>query len=513
MNSERSSRPRTCRVGARIALLAGLPILYSCSLLVEHGTLQCTTDADCGQGYRCQDSICLGAGGGGGNSASSSSGSGGSSSSSSSASSSGTGDPCAVDEALKPIVDLTGDVTADFVLGCENVYLLKGETIVTAGATLTIAAGTTIKGFYDAGTPAVLVVQPGGKLIAVGTADKPIVFTSELPANQRKAGDWGGVILLGNAPVNWKDAGNMPAQGKIEGVKSGGLYGGDDPNDSSGSLKYVRIEYSGVAIAPNNEINGLTFGGVGRGTVVDYVQVRHTADDCFEFFGGTVNAKHLACQYNGDDGFDWDNGYQGKLQFLVLQQDPAVADDTNGLEGDNDATGSANQPVSEPTIFNATLCGKNVEVNKEQYGMLLRKSTKAHVANAIFMGFEAGLDVRNSGAGIDIRSSIFFGNLIANQAYAEVAGGTGVFADDDASFDEVVFLSDPQWKNATSDPGIAGCFDANAPSFGPTVSLAANAATPTNDGFLDTTATFIGAFRDSSDTWATTGKWAVWSDK
>jgi hypothetical protein len=119
--------------------------------------------------------------------------------------------------------------------------------------------------------------------------------------------------------------------GRIEGITSGGEYGGDQEDDSSGILSHVRIEYSGTEIAPNNEINGLTLGGVGRGKVIDHVQVRHTADDCFEFFGGTVDAKYLVCQHPGDDAFDWDYGYTGRLQFLLLQSEPRVSGGSNGL--------------------------------------------------------------------------------------------------------------------------------------------------------------------------------------
>lgn len=500
------------RPGAPIllALCLGLSSLYACSILVETRDQQCTADADCASfaGARCDLTrhVCASP-----NSTASGAGGAGSTSSTSTGSGGQTGDPCAV--ANKPLVNIESDITSDFILKCDKDYLLKGEVLVTPGATLTIEKGTTIKGFYSAASPAVLVVQPGGKLIAVGTQDQPIVFTSELPANQRKPGDWGGVILLGQAPTNIQDANGMPAQGKVEGLVRGGLFGGTDPDDSSGAMKYVRIEYGGVAIAPNNEINGLTFGGVGRGTLVDYIQVRQSADDCFEWFGGTVNAKHLACQYNGDDGFDWDNGYSGKLQFLVLQQDPSVADETNGFEGDNDALSTQHLPRSEPTIYNATLCGKNVDVAKQQYGMLLRRATRAHIFNTIATGFEAGLDLRDAFTNVDIESSIFFGNLTANIAYVETASGVVPNNDDDTGLDEIAFFLDPKRKNSTMDPGILGCFDANKPNFSPAASIEANAATPPNDGFFETSASYVGAFAGPNDKWATTGTWVVWSAK
>ncbi|WP_437756564.1 hypothetical protein [Sorangium sp. So ce1389] len=469
----------------------------ACSLIVEHRSEQCNSDADCARvaGAVCNltDGICVPA----------SSGPGG-------------GDdviPAGCTAPDKPLVEITGDITEDFTLKCDKDYLLKGQVNVTAGATLTIEKGTTIRGETNQQVPAALVVHPGSKLIAVGTKDEPIVFTSNKPTEDRMPGDWGGVILLGNARTNHRDANGAQARGQIEGLTNNGEYGGVNDNDTSGTLKYVRIEYSGVKLAPNNEINGLTFGGVGRGTIIDFVQVRHVSDDCFEFFGGTVNAKHLACQYSGDDAFDWDYGYRGKLQFLVAQQDPDVAEETNGFEGDNDplALTPAPEPRSEPTIYNATLCGKGVDVDKEQYGFLLRRSTKANIFNTIVTGFESGLDVRDPDTAPSVSSSIFF-NLVNDFAFAEASDGTGILQDDDGGFDEIEFLSDPDRKNRDMDPGIQDCFHPSAPVFGPAKSLTANAAEPPDD-FFDPSAAFIGAFKDADDTWATSGSWAVWSPR
>ena len=418
-------------------------------------------------------------------------------------------DPCLV--AQKPVVEVSSNITSDYTLTCEKDYLLIGTVFVDPGVKLTIQPGTTIKGSPQP-NPGILVVKPGARLHASGSAFRPIVFTSAA-TGEKKPGDWGGVILLGRAPSNHRDTSGQPTAGKIEGLTSGGEYGGSDPNDDSGVLRYVRIEYSGVAIAPNNEVNGLTFGGVGSKTIVDYVQVRHTADDCFEFFGGTVNAKHLICHYNGDDGFDWDNGYQGKLQFLALLQDPAVADETNGFEGDNDPLGSANTPLSSPTIYNATLCGKNGDPARQQFGMLLRRGTRATIANTIVTGFEAGIDLRDASTQIDLKSTILFGNLVKNVAYEEDGSNTETQKDDDALFNELTWFATPANKNSERDPGISGCFVAANPGFAPSSPLTENAATPPNDGFFDPTATFIGAFRSSADRWTSTGSWVVWSER
>jgi len=403
----------------------------------------------------------------------------------------------------KPLVEINGDIDGDFTLSCANDYLLKFLVFVKPGATLTIEPGTVIHG--DPATKATLVVQPGGKLVARGKKNEPIVFTSAKAPSERRPGDWGGVILLGRAPLNLRDEKGQPQKGRIEGITQGGLYGGDDPDDDSGVLEYVRIEYSGVVLGPNNEINGLTLGAVGRKTVLDHILVRQTADDCFEFFGGTVDGKHLVCQYGGDDGFDWDYGYRGRLQFLFLQQDPSVVDDTNGFEGDNDPAGSANEPRSEPTIWNATLCGMNKDAPKEQYGMLFRRGTRGHVWNTIVTGFEAGLDVRDKSTRVEVRSSIFFKNPIAH------VEKPGPFDDDDG-FDEVAFVLDPSRKNLVMDPKIPGCFDPTHPRPGPLASLTANAATPPADGFFDPKAAYVGAFRDEKDDWAT-GEWIAWGSR
>jgi hypothetical protein len=405
--------------------------------------------------------------------------------------------------ATKKVARIEGEITASFTLTCDKDYLLVGTVIVRPEVTLTVLPGTTI--FGDRASKGTLVVQPGARLVAVGTAQRPIVFTSAAAPEQRRPGDWGGVILLGRAPVN-------SATPTIEGLVEGGEYGGTNEDDSSGALEYVRIEYSGIEIAPNNEINGLTLGGVGRGTVIDHVQVRHTADDCFEFFGGTVNAKHLVCQWNGDDGFDWDNGYRGKLQFLVLQQDPRVADETNGFEGDNDALGSVREPRSAPSVFNATLCGKNVDVAREQYGMLLRRATLGTIANALVVGFEAGLDLRDTTTSVEVKGSLFFGNLVAPVSYVEDGSDTGAHKDDDGGLDEAKWALEPARKNAvaTSAP-VPDCFDPNRLRLLPPAALAGNAETPPADGFFDATATFVGAFRDEQDDW--TKGWVIWSDR
>jgi hypothetical protein len=319
-------------------------------------------------------------------------------------------------------------------------------------------------------------------------------------------------VILGRAPTNHHDANGRRVPARIEGLTKGGEYGGQDPEDSSGSLRYVRIEYSGDEIAPNNEINGLSLGGVGRGTVLDHVLVRHTADDCFEFFGGTVDAKYLACQDPGDDAFDWDFGYTGRLQFLVAQASPKERSGSNGFEGDNDPGGSLASPVSQPRIYNATLCGKNRRFVGEHYGILIRRGTQAVIKNAIFSGFLAGLDVRDEKTAAEVHNTIFFANLDSNLARSEVIGAADrELRDDDGSLDENELLKRRGTNNLELDPGLRGCFDHTSPDFAPERTLVGLGVHPPDDGFFTASANYPGAMSDADDVWLS-GAWAKLDD-
>lgn len=426
--------------------------------------------------------------------------------------------PGTTDQAL---VEVVGTIESNTTWTAANRYLMKSLVVVRKGVTLTIEKGTTILG--DNATKAILLVEAGGRLVAEGTADQPIVFTSQAAEGQKRAGDWGGLVILGNAPVNVQGANVEGVVADSQGANT--TYGGTNADDDSGVIRYVRIEYSGVLLSQDNEINGMTLAGVGRGTKIDHVQVRKTLDDCFEFFGGTVDAKYLACQHNQDDGFDMDNGYQGRLQFLVLQQDPTHAGEDNGFEVDNDADGSGNTPLTSPQIFNATLLGKKTDVDQAQYGLLVRRNARGSYSNLMVLGFEAGLDVRDEATAggvrasgreaLQVQGSAFFENVgvgvVDSIAYAEPVGGTKPNADNDATFDETAWVETAALGNRWSSPGVTGGYDANAPVFGPTSAQTDGALTPPNDGFFDASAAFRGAFRDANDTWATAGTWAVWS--
>jgi hypothetical protein len=275
-----------------------------------------------------------------------------------------------------------------------NVYLLNGWVYVKSGATLTIDAGTIIRG--DKVNKAALIVEPGGKLIAEGTPANPIVFTSNQVAGSRDRGDWGGVIVCGNAIIN-PTGGTAVIEGGV-----GTVYGGTNDNDNSGILKYVRIEFPGIAFQANNEINGLTFGGVGNATQVDYIQVSYSGDDSYEWFGGFVNAKHLIAFRGLDDEFDTDFGYRGMIQFAVSLRDPDIADvsNSNGFESDNDATGSSNTPITQPIFSNVSIF-LNPDVAQNSFykrSMHLRRNTRCSAYNSIFVGFPTGLYIDGTAA-------------------------------------------------------------------------------------------------------------------
>ncbi|MDR1681767.1 MAG: hypothetical protein LBS25_00040, partial [Candidatus Symbiothrix sp.] len=231
------------------------------------------------------------------------------------------------------------EITSDMTLEYPNIYNLRGFVYVPAGKTLTVEPGVIIKG--DKATKATLIVERGGKIMAKGTKERPIVFTSSQAPGSRNPGDWGGLILLGKAPNNM---GEQTIEG---GVRS--KHGGTDANDNSGALSYVRVEFAGIEYSTDNEINGITFGSVGAATQLDHIQVSYSGDDSFEWFGGTVNAKNLVAFRGWDDDFDTDNGFSGKIQYALGLRDPKTADKSasNGFESDNNAAGSDGQPFTK----------------------------------------------------------------------------------------------------------------------------------------------------------------------
>lgn len=302
----------------------------------------------------------------------------------------------------------TNKTTRDTIHLTGGTYLLSGLVYVDTLDVIQIDAGTTIKGIPGTTTTpgGGLVITRGAKIEAVGTATSPIVFTtnSATPASGQTAG----LIILGRATTNVGDT------AKIEGI--GGVpplipyFGGSVDNDNSGILKYVRIQYAGFELSTDNEINGLTLGGVGSGTTIDYVEVYKAADDGIEFFGGTVNASHIVIVNPLDDGLDFDNGYRGRIQYALVVEDTTRADKSasNGIESDNNATGNPRSPVTKPLIANLTIIGlPNQALSAKsnflpsgtgKYGVAAhwRRSSQFQVYNSVFLGFNNGFLLDNT---------------------------------------------------------------------------------------------------------------------
>ena len=280
-----------------------------------------------------------------------------------------------------------------------GVVKLDGWVYVDAGATLTIQPGTIIRGT----SKSVLVIERGGKINATGTKNNPIVMTSNQGVNFRSQSDWGGLVICGKAPNN---------QPGGEGIAEGGIgapYGGTDPSDSSGVIRYLRIEFPGYEVATGSEVNGLTFYSAGSRTEVDYVQVSYSGDDAFEWFGGTVNCRHLISFKTEDDDFDTDNGFSGMVQFCVSLRDPGIVDtDTaNGFESDNDASGDNATPLTAGIFSNITGVGPAKDLatyntlptnHKEGSSMRLRRNTRLSSFNSIWMAYGRGIRLESAGS-------------------------------------------------------------------------------------------------------------------
>ncbi|MEY3442107.1 MAG: hypothetical protein RLZZ519_388 [Bacteroidota bacterium] len=409
------------------------------------------------------------------------------------------------------IVNITGDVSSNTTWTANNIYQLdSGFHYVTGNSTLTIEPGTLIIGRKGS-----LVVTRGSKLHAVGTSARPIVFTSSKPAGSRAPGDWGGVLLLGNAPIN-DPAGFRLAEGGIDPVK--GQYGGTDVNDNSGNLQYVRIEFAGIAYQPNNETNGLTCGGVGLGTTIDHVQVSFGGDDAFEWFGGTVNAKHLITYRGVDDEFDTDYGFTGRLQFCLSVRDSSFGDvsGSNGFESDNDAGGSTNGPITKAIISNFTIVGPKRTLGTTVYtnykrAAHLKRTTSQCLYNSILMGYPTGLKIEGQ-------------NTWNNAATGTLQWRNNILAGCPTPYDTTGLTTGPTtyflpWYNANgnstltnvSDLMLADAYDWISPDYqpmpgSPALSGASFTAPNLNNPFFEQT-TYRGAFDGTTD-W--TDCWANW---
>ena len=358
------------------------------------------------------------------------------------------------------LITVEGDIATDVVWTADNTYYLNNQAFVKDGVTLTIEAGTEILGRYDANYSAdnpapCLVVEQGGKVIAQGTVDAPITFRSELSEDDPNYGNgrglWGGLIINGRAPIA-----NEGGTAAVEGL-TGVLYGGSDPDDNSGVLRYVRVWNGGSSIAPDNEINGITLAGVGRGTTVEYCEVALNLDDGFEMFGGTVDLKYCSAVSVGDDAFDTDAGYQGRGQFLLVVR----ADDSDKAhEMDSKTNGDLDsQPRSHPHFANVTVISS---VAHGEDALRLREGTGGDFRNYIIHGANDG--VRNDDNGSELVTQ----DLAAAQAhghpdYLYISGSIVMNGLADVPWDDFDEDTDGSWTGTyvMESAGLAYTVDAN----------------------------------------------------
>lgn len=395
--------------------------------------------------------------------------------------------------------NVQGEITTNTTWSSD--VLLKGPVFVRSGATLTVEAGVTVYG--EKASLAALIIDRGAKLVAIGTKDSPILFTSDQASPDRA--DWGGLIINGYSTLN-------VTGGEKEGEGDTGTFGcsGATCNeaDNSGTLQYVRVEYGGIQFSPDNELNGIAFQAVGSGTTVDHVQVHMSKDDCVEFFGGTVSMKYAIMSACGDDSLDWTDGWRGSGQFLVVQQKGDEAD--RGIEADNLDKANDATPRSNPTLYNMTLVGDPSEGSTSTRGMTLRRGTAGNIRNSIVMGFATS-------SGCDIDDDATFAQADAGDLFVD----NNIFYNNGQNFadDSATFLGTTMQNNKALDPKLGSAYSLTAPDFRPAADSPAVdgtvpvAAPPTGNTFIETV-DFIGAVDPDNDwtrsAWTTYGT-ASWT--
>ena len=425
-------------------------------------------------------------------------------------------------------------ITANTLWDRDTTYVLGSLIYVTNNSTLTIEAGTVVYG-YDGLliSKGGLIITKGSKLNAIGCANSPIVFTSGL--TNKKRGDWAGIAILGNATIN--QPGGIA---NIEGITPSALteYGGGltpNDNDNSGTLSFVRIEYAGVALSPNNELNSLAMGGVGRGTTINNIMVSYANDDAYEWFGGTVNCRYLIAFSTLDDDFDTDNGYSGNVQYGVVLRTKSIADvsGSNGFESDNDAAASTNLPQTRATFSNITVsAGGDTTTNTLfRSGALIRRYSHMNLYNSIVMGFPTGITIdaiskpapntfTNVLADTMVRSNIFgvFAMGTRRVATASPTGDSAVtqLLRDNANNrffpgNAQILLRFPYRKTNTVGPDMPP----NSTLGSPALTGANYSYPPLLNPFFIKTGTFVGAmgFRPTDDWTKGTGTtwWVQWN--
>lgn len=403
----------------------------------------------------------------------------------------GGGEPC---DPSSNEVEVDADITADTTWTC-GTYLLQDIIYVTGDSVLTIEPGVRVLGDVSAGgATTALIVTRGSKLMAEGTAQEPIVFSSSEDSGFRVAGQWGGVVLLGKARINAGGTVGGVLENSIEGLNPddpNAKYGGNDDAHDCGTIRYARIEFAGFELTMGKELNGLTLGACGSATTVSHVQVHRGSDDGIELFGGTVDLDHIVLSANSDDSLDWDLGWTGSIQFLVVHQ--ATNDGDKGFESDNNGDDEDATPRSNPTIYNATMIG-----NPTKTGMLLREGTRATLRNFLVQDFAVAVDlaaVTNDlgtewPANLSIEQSCFHNNGEIGDADA---------TDDDGNFNENDAITDAARNNVSNVNPMLGSINIEGPNYVPaSTSLGGKATPPTG---MDATATYCGAFAPGGANW------------
>ncbi len=420
---------------------------------------------------------------------------------------------------------IEGEITQSLTLTNGPIYQLAGTVKVGkdvgfdgakaggVGVVLNIDAGVRI---YAANPDTQLAVQRGSRINALGTAAQPIVMTSAnamgygdelLPAAQQRApvsgrddpysAEWGGLSILGRGVFNNCPAAPAVCEAEAEGAS--GPYGGNVPNDSSGALRYVRVEYAGKIITGTNELNSIAFYAVGSGTTVDYVQTHNGADDAMEFFGGSVNAKHLVLTGADDDSLDWTFGWSGKVQHVVIAQNPLQRGSDAGFEADNNEFGVNNTPRSSPIISNVTLVSGGTNGN---IGVLLRRGTAGKLYNVVISSgwLTAGLDIDGADSYAQAASSA----LLLRSFYISATKALQTDSDDGGL--AALYASDP--NNRTGASTLTSFVAGGRAYINGVNENAVTAVNPsTVDPFFDS-ANYVGAVRDASSNW--TLNWTRW---
>ena len=403
------------------------------------------------------------------------------------------------------------NITSNLSLNSSIRYIIKGFVYIKSPATITIPAGTVLYG--DKATTGTLIIERGAKINAVGTVSQPIIFTSRIAPGLRGPGDWGGIIMLGRATINTVSGADTAAIEGLPPTTSPAYYGGHDDNDNSGIMQYVRIEFPGINLTgvSGNEINGLTMGGVGKGTTLDHIQVSFSGDDSFEWFGGTVNCKYFIAYKGVDDDFDTDNGFRGRCQFFLGIRDSNIADvsGSNGFESDNNADSPINwnAPRTAPIFSNVTFIGPlrvlttpiNSNFKRCEH---IRRRSKMNCFNSIYMGYPVG--VRFDGTGV---ANAFLGDSMAikNIIFAGMTTLADTVSMSGNGFNGINFLNTASFQNRvltnntevmlTNPYGYENGSSANwMPLAGSPALTGSNWTWPLLSDPYFTTTTFVGAF-------------------